>query len=95
MKGHDLQAGRSRPVSVARAAATALGEDHHGQAPPRRQLEHPILFLVVLHPLRTREYGVVVRHDHAPGLGLVEEMSIDPADPRNQPIGWGAFNQIF
>ena len=49
-------------VGVAGPAAAAFGEEHDGSRMLLRQLEQPVLLLVVAQPLRAREHGVVVRH---------------------------------
>ena len=83
-----VEPGDGRTVGVARPAPAAFGEEDDGEAHAFRELEEPVLLLVVPHALRSCEHGVVVRHrDH--------RVTVDRADAADEPIGRSAFDELL
>ena len=64
------------------------------QSRPLGQLEQPILLAVVLQALRAGEDRVVVREDDAPGAVLREQVAVDRAQARHQPVGRRPGDQV-
>ena len=60
-------------------AAAALAEQDERQLESLRQLEHPVLLVVIAVPLRARQHGVVVVDDDGAGARLVEQGAVDRA----------------
>ena len=66
-------------VVLARPAAAALAEQDQRQLEALRQLEHPVLLVVIAVPLRARQHRVVVVDDDGAGPRLVEQLAVDRA----------------
>ena len=66
-------------VVLPRPAAAALAEQDDRQLEALRQLEHPVLLVVIAVPLRARQHGVVVVDDDGAGARLVEQRAVDGA----------------
>ena len=95
MKGHDIQAGRTRPVGIAGAAAAAFGKEHHRPFPLLGQLEHAVFFVVVLEPLGAGQDRVVVGQHDALGALVVKQIAVDAADTGQHAVGRRVLDQVF
>ena len=73
-----VEARDDRHVAVAGPSAAALGEQHHRQTPPLRDLEQPVLLHVPAHALRAGEHHVVVGEHRAVA-------AVDLARPPTRP----------
>ncbi len=83
-----VEPGDRRAVGVARPSAAAFGEEHDGKLHALRELEEPVLLLVVPHALRSREHRVVVRHRD-------DRVAVDGADAADEPVGRCPFDQLL
>ena len=81
-------------IGVARSAATALGEEHDGQAAPLDDVEEPVLFPMSHHSLGPGEHGVVVREDRAVRAFLSDQGAVDASGPRDEPVGGRPVHEI-
>ncbi len=91
----EVKAMQSRP-------ATPIASVSPGRPPPPSvknttgsrqalgQLEQPVLLAVVLLALGAGQHGVVVRHDDAAGVDVVEQVAVHRADAGDQAVGRGA-----
>src|SRR5258708_14950093 len=50
---------------------------------------------MVLLALRAGEHGVVVRHQNALRSGFLEQVAVDPSDPRDHPISRSILHEVF
>src|SRR5439155_1634813 len=95
VEGPAVEAGDGGAVGVARPAAAALGEEDDRQPQLRGQLEEAVLLPVVLDALRAGEHGVIVRHHDAARARLVEEVTVHPADPGDEPVRGRPLDQLL
>ena len=86
-EGLRVEPGHHGHVRVARTAAAALGEEHHGEAQSLHELEEAVLLAVVHLALGAGQDGIVVRQHGAAGPFVVEEVAVDPPDAGHQAVG--------
>ena len=86
-KGGQVQARHDGHVHIARAAAAAFGQQHHGQVVLQGHTQHAVGLLVVAHALRARQHGEVVGHDH-------DALAVDCANARDHAVGGRVADQI-
>ncbi len=94
-EGQAVEPGDVHAVGVARAPAAALGEEHHREPEPLRQLEQAVLLAMVLAALGSGEDRVVVGHDGAPGRVGTEAIAVDAADAGHQAVGRGVGDEVL
>jgi hypothetical protein len=73
-------------VVLSRPAAAALAEQHDRQLESLRELEDPVLLVVIAVSLRARQHGVVVVHDEGAGSRFVEERPVDRTGARDHAV---------
>ena len=82
-------------VIVAGPAAAALAEQDQRQAEAMRELEDPILLVVVAAALRARQHGVVVVHQRRARARFVEQVAVDRAHAGDDAVGRRVLAQLL
>ena len=90
-----VQTGQHVRIDIARAPASAFGEQHHGQFFLQRQVQDAVRLGVVAHALRAGQHGGVVRHHGGAGALGAEERAIDAAHACHHAVGRGVGDQVF
>ena len=89
-----MQAGHDRHVDIARAAAAALGKQHHRQLLLQCQPQQAVGFLVVAHALGAGQHTGVVGHHHGARCVRAKLRLVDAADAGHHAVGRGVALQV-
>src|SRR5690348_17395221 len=75
-------------IVLAWATTAPLAEQYDRQAEAVRQLEHPVLLVVIAVSLCAGEHRVIIVHHHSARTALVEQLAVDRTGAGDNTISW-------